>query len=290
MINFLILLTVCTIIAISLKRLADKVFSSLPKIVQIILFIISLIGIIMLFAPLAQEMILPCGSDSWLKSVERRVGREMAEKNTKKIINDYRITVKKNNPKYDNMSEKEYIREKNNEHEEQLAFLRKWKPLDVLPDSVKESYIEYLSLTAYPLWLAGVQKRESSFDIGAGNGSYTGLGQHHPDFIKKCGYSMKEYDSSWKVQVFVSNEYIKKYVKREINGPEELYAYWLDSSWNGRNVIYHTKSRIKVGGKLRNPYKSNKGLDKNFNGKIEVNPDFSGIFANLFNKKNFKNI
>jgi hypothetical protein len=51
MLNFLILVVICTIIALSLKKLADKIFLSLPKIVQIILFIISLIGLSILFIP-----------------------------------------------------------------------------------------------------------------------------------------------------------------------------------------------------------------------------------------------
>jgi hypothetical protein len=170
-------------------------------------------------------------------------------------------------PKYKDVPKKVYIKQKNIEHKTQVELLKKWKILDVLPKDERESYIEYLSLTPYPLWLGAVHKRESSLDIGAGNGSYIGLGQHHPSFIKECGYTIKEYNESWKVQVFVSNEYIKKYVDREINKPEELYAYWLDSSWNGRNVIYHSKSRIKVNGNYKNPYKSNIGLDKNFNGK-----------------------
>ena len=76
----------------------------------------------------------------------------------------------------------------------------------------KTEYIDWLSKCQYPFYLAQIHFRESSFDTGAGNRSYIGLGQHHPDFINKCGYTVKEYNSNWRVQVYVSIEYINKYV------------------------------------------------------------------------------
>ena len=159
--------------------------------------------------------------------------------------------------------------------------MKNWECLNYLPKNInKNEYIDYLSRCQYPLWLGMIHFQESSFNTNAGNGSYIGLGQHHPDFIRECGYSIKEYKSSWKVQLYVSLEYIKKHVNRVIKGPHELYAYWLKSNWNGENNIYCRNSRLPNG---KNPYIGNRRLDLDKNGCIEIKPDFVNRFKKLLN-------
>lgn len=283
----IILLLIIASISIGLKYIL-RYFKYLPKIVQYLLFTIALIIGTVLYGLFFQEMIIPCHSKSWLMMLEEQVDKKMQEKNTPQTVIQHIIVVYKKDTIYRNIPEKEYIIQKYDEHMTQLDSLRKWTYLNNLPKNIpKEEYIAFLSNTPYPLWLAMIHFRESSFKPDNYNGKYIGLGQHSPQFVKECGYTIDEYKSSWKVQIYVSNEYIKKYVKRNIKSPQELYAYWLDCNWNGRNVIYHSKSRLANG---KNPYYPNKGLDKNKNKKIEVDSDLFSIFARLNNKNNFTNL
>lgn len=262
-------------------------FQYLPKFVKIILFVISLIIFIVLGGLFFQEMIIPCHSTSWLMMLEKKVDEEMYKKNSVQSVVQHIIIVHKTDTVYKFLPEKEYVVNEINEYSNQIEKLKNWKYLNYLPKYInKEEYIKYLSLSPYPLWLAMIHFRESSFKPEEYCGSYIGLGQHSPNFIRECGYTINEYKSSWKVQVYVSNEYIKKYVKRDLKSAEELYAYWLDCNWNGRKVIYHHKSRLSNG---KNPYYSNKGLDKDKNKKIEIE-DLSRIFDKLNNKNNFTNL
>lgn len=223
---------------------------------------------------------MPCNAESWLMKIEKRVDMDLEKNNPKQVvvINNikkvYMIqkdTISINEVEFENKAISNY--------HVQLEQLRNWDYLKHLPANInKEEYINYLSRCQYPFYLAMIHFRESSFRTDAENGSYIGLGQHHPDFVQKCGYSLNEYKKSWKVQLYVSLEYIKENVNRVANSPEELYAYWLNSNWNGSNKIYCKNSRLKNG---RKPYYPNKKLDINRNGCIEVNPDFSRIFNNL---------
>lgn len=279
----LIVFSLIILFGILFVKVLKNIYLKLPKFIKIIVFLLSIgitFPIMMLFL---QEMIIPCNAESWLMKIEKRVDMDLERNNPKQVI-----VI--NNIKKVYMIQKDTISINKVEFESkallnyyaQLEQLNNWNYLKHLPSNInKEEYINYLSRCQYPFYLAMIHFRESSFKTNAENGSYIGLGQHHPDFIEKCGYSLKEYKKSWKVQLYVSLEYIKKYVNITINNPEELYAYWLNSNWDGNNKIYCKNSKLKNGKK---PYYPNKKLDVNRNGCIEVNPDFKRIFNNLLTK------
>lgn len=277
----ILIIIICIMIMQGFKRM----FVTLPKFAKYIILVTTLIlgaPIMILFI---QEMVIPCDSESWLMSLEKRVDRDLEKNNPKKtiVINNIKkiYVIHKDTIK---ITEKEFVHNLEDNYEYQMNQLRNWKILSVLPKNInKEEYINYLSRCQYPFYLALIHYAESSFDTNADNGSYVGLGQHDSNFIKECGYSMHEYKKSWKLQLYVSLEYIKKYVDRIITEPEELYAYWLKSGWNGENNIYCKQSRLPNG---RKPYYPNRNLDKygNNNGCIEVNPDLSKKFKILRTK------
>lgn len=162
----------------------------------------------------------------------------------------------------------------------QLNKLMNWKYLDYLPSNIdKDLYIDLIARSDYPYYLAMIHYMESSFDTNANKGSYYGLGQHNKEFMHENGYSLKEYRENWIIQVEISLAYIKKYVKKEPNSAGELYAYWLNSSWNGTEQIYCKKNDTKK----FNPYYSNKNLDLNKNKCIEIS-DLNRKFATFINK------
>lgn len=244
---------------------------------------------------LHELVFVKCGQISPLKRTEAAIIKKLDErakydmtkyKDTKRVVVRQIIMIYKPNRinddemdvlKTDNIVRSEYM-----DYEKQVKKLKSWKYLDkYLPKHInKNEYIEWLSKCQYPFYLAQIHFRESSFDTGAGNGSYIGLGQHHPDFINDCGYTVDEYNNNWRVQVYVSIEYINKYVKSDINRVEELYALWLKSSWKGEEVIYDRKSVIRIRGKKYRPYNSNRGLDDNDDGNISLN-DLHNKFKKL---------
>ncbi|HMT01982.1 MAG TPA: hypothetical protein PKD00_01515 [Burkholderiales bacterium] len=223
-----------------------------------------------------------------LMALDKRAEHSMEEyKNTKQVVvkhiiyhkKPYLINVSTEEALKDNTVKKEY-----NDYMSQINKLKSWKYLKYLPDYInRDEYIEWVSKSRYPEYLAYIHYNESSFNMKNYNGSYIGLGQHNREFIEECGYSYKEYCLSWKVQVYVSIKYIDKYVKRDITKPSHLYAYWLKSGWNGENIIYSRNSVIKYKGKKYKPYKGNKGLDKNNDGFITIDKDLDRIFARLSN-------
>lgn len=234
---------------------------------------------------LHELLFVECGQVSPLKRTEAAIIKKLNERakkdmakysDTKRVVVRQIIMVYKPNRinddemevlNTDNIVKHEYM-----DYEKQVKKLKSWAYLDkYLPKHInKTEYIDWLSKCQYPFYLAQIHFRESSFDTGAGNGSYIGLGQHHPDFINKCGYTVKEYNSNWRVQVYVSIEYINKYVKSDINKVEELYALWLKSSWKGEKVIYDRKSVIVINRKKYKPYNTNSGLDDNGDGDIDL--------------------
>lgn len=114
---------------------------------------------------------------------------------------------------------------------------------------------------------------ESSYRL-EDEGKYIGLGQINTQFINSCGYTLKQYNNDWKIQVKVAHYYFLVYMPdKNPQLVENIYAKWLSSSWNGSESIYTLR---------RNPleYKSNKGLDKDKDNKITLS-DLRIIFNKL---------
>lgn len=253
------------------------VFKYMPVFMKKIMFAIAFIFIVFTIGLMFQEMVTPTPKLSWLMMLEQKVDKDLNKNNPKQTIiinNIKRVYIYKK----DSISTpyKEFEKNMLYTYEEQMNKLKNWSYLKHLPKNIdKNEFIEYLSRCQYPLYLAMIFFTESSFKTNANKGKYIGLGQHDPQFVIECGYTINEYNNSWKVQLYVSMEYIKKYVKIPIYSPEQLYAFWLNCNWSGNNVIYTHKTKLPNG---RKPYGPNKNLDKNKNRQIEVVPDLKQKF------------
>ena len=166
-------------------------------------------------------------------------------------------------------------------HDEQCRELIEHGQLDLAAqrlDIDKEILYNYLKDNLiFPYHFYLIFWNESSFRL-EDEGTYIGLGQVNTNFIKSCGYTVKEYNNNWKVQVDVAHYYFLEYMPdKNPQLVENIYAKWLASSWNGSEDIYTLK---------RNPreYMANKGLDRNKDNKISLS-DLRIIFNKIKNKK-----
>lgn len=206
---------------------------------------------------------------------------------------DCRLTVEENDNKYYNevilLDTAEYnlitvlkdYPELAKIHSDQCIELKQHGQLDIaakrLNISEEELYNYLRDNLIFPYHFYLIFWNESSYRL-EDKGTYIGLGQINTNFIKSCGYTLRQYNRDWKVQVKVAHYYFLTYMPE--NNPqliENIYAKWLSSSWNGREDIYTLK---------RNPveYKANKGLDKNKDNKISVS-DLKIIFTNIKKRK-----